>query len=293
MALNELVSVPFLVSIVITCVLVAAVSFLFYNRLHQQTTKITAIMDLMTTLVNEVNSLKVSKSSNEGEECLAQSPGILGEIHKVNIGTPMPFGINVLDPLIDVSEDEDEDDDDQDEDEDEDEDDDMDDEDDGMDEDEDEDEDDGDGMDEDEEKVDIRNKSQGNGKLNMMDISIIGFNLKNSIGDNTIGESEQIEELSDDEIDIDVANLNFEEFAEEHSHDDRKNELSLLSAAMTQAACANIKSESKIIEIGEQDVTDYTKYTTSELRKIAFSRGLIGDNDKSAKNKLIKLISQQ
>ena len=93
-----------------------------------------------------------------------------------------------------------------------------------------------------------------------------------------------MEELSDSEVDIDVSNLNFEQFAEDNLNDG-------VDASKLEEDIA-VKGESKIIEIGEQDVTDYSKYTTSELRKIAFSRWLIGDNDKRAKNKLIKLLSQ-
>ena len=67
MAIKELVSLPFLVSIVITCVLVAAVSFLFYNKIQQQSAKISAIMDLTTTLVAEVNGLKLGSMQSGGQ----------------------------------------------------------------------------------------------------------------------------------------------------------------------------------------------------------------------------------
>ena len=114
MALKELVSVPFLVSIVITCVLVAAVSFLFYNKIQQQSAKIGAIMDLTTTLVSEINSLKTTGNRGSGSGELSQPldnntleeefVGVKDNIHTVNIDVPFMTGaVEVLDPLIDVS----------------------------------------------------------------------------------------------------------------------------------------------------------------------------------------------
>ena len=76
--------------------------------------------------------------------------------------------------------------------------------------------------------------------------------------------------------------MSFEKFAEEND------EQGLTSVPDEELG---IKNESKVIEIGDQDVTDYSKYTVTELRKMAFSRGMIGDNEKPNKNKLIKMLS--
>ena len=116
MALSEIFSVPFLLSIVITCILVAAVSFLFYNKLQQQSAKINAIMDLTTTLVSEVNTIKsagpptnITPSNNGGGGDNLEKTVVPGEdVHKIKVNVPyMPLGVDSLDPLIDVSEDDD------------------------------------------------------------------------------------------------------------------------------------------------------------------------------------------
>ena len=52
-----------------------------------------------------------------------------------------------------------------------------------------------------------------------------------------------------------------------------------------------VRNESKIINIMEPDVTDYGKYTVSELRKIAIARGIIEDGEKPKKTRLIELLS--
>jgi|SaaInlV_150m_DNA_5_1039734.scaffolds.fasta_scaffold01551_4 hypothetical protein len=303
MALKELVSVPFLVSVVITCVLVAAVSFLFYNKIQQQSAKIDAIMDLTTTLVSEINSLKTTGNHGSGSGELYQPldnstleeefVGVKDNIHTVNIDVPFMTGAaEVLDPLIDVSEDEngessdefesntessdesdasaredDEDDDDEDDDDDDEDDD-------------DEDDDDDDDDDEDDDKDTRQN-----------DIKII-----KSIQDIDEDEEEEtgiqvsnlssLEEVSvdgSDDLGIDVSTLNFESFSSENDG------IEGLTSVPDEEL--DINPESKVIEIGEQDITDYSKFTVTELRKVAFSRGMIGDNEKPNKNKLIKMLS--
>ena len=273
MAIQELVSIPFLVSIVITCVLVAAVSFLFYNKMQQQSAKISAIMDLTTTLVSEVNSIKSSEHAGIGSRggvdnsqgnTLEEPTGLMNDIHKVDMKVPfMTGGMDVLDPLIDVSEDEEGESSDEVESNTETSDDDTDDE---------EDDDDDEEDDDDDEEDDDENVNRVE-ELDSDDASDKKFSNIADIDEDEVLEVE-VEELQDNASDlgIDVTNLNFENFAEEDEE-------------------IRLKSESKVIEIGEQDVTDYSKYTVSELRKVAFSRGLIGDNEKPNKNKLIKILS--
>jgi hypothetical protein len=277
MAIQELVSIPFLVSIVITCVLVAAVSFLFYNKMQQQSAKISAIMDLTTTLVSEVNSLKSSEhagiggrggvESNSQGNTLEEPTGLMNDIHKVDMKVPfMTGGIDVLDPLIDVSEDEEG----ESSDEVESNTDTIDDDTDGDNEEDDEDEED----EEDDEDEEDEEDDEDENRVVELDSDDASDKKFSNIADIDEDEVLEVEELQDDTSDlgIDLTNLNFEKFAEEDEE-------------------MGLKSESKVIEIGEQDVTDYSKYTVAELRKVAFSRGLIGDNEKPNKNKLIKMLS--
>ena len=298
MALKELVSVPFLVSVVITCVLVAAVSFLFYNKIQQQSAKIDAIMDLTTTLVSEINSLKTTGNHGSGSGELYQPldnstleeefVGVKDNIHTVNIDVPFMTGaVEVLDPLIDVSEDENgessdefesntessdesdngapEDDSDKDDSEDDDED--------------DEDDDDEDDDDED----DARDDEDDNIKIIK---SIADIDEDNEEDITQVSNLSSLEEGSaggTDDLGIDLSTLNFEKFSSENDN------IEGLTSVPDEEL--DIQTDSKVIEIGEQDITDYSKFTVTELRKVAFSRGMIGDNEKPNKNKLIKMLS--
>ena len=291
MALKELVSVPFLVSIVITCVLVAAVSFLFYNKIQQQSAKIGAIMDLTTTLVSEINSLKTTGNRGSGSGELSQPldnntleeefVGVKDNIHTVNIDVPFMTGaVEVLDPLIDVSEDENgessdefesntessdesdngapEDDSDKD---------------DSEDDDEDEDDDDDDARDDEDDNIKIIKSIADIDEDNEEDITQVS-NLS-SLEEGSAGGT--------DDLGIDLSTLNFEKFSSENDN------IEGLTSVPDEEL--DIQTDSKVIEIGEQDITDYSKFTVTELRKVAFSRGMIGDNEKPNKNKLIKMLS--
>ena len=107
MGLSDVFGPTFIVSLAICCILVGAVSFLFYNKLQQQSAKISAIMDLTTTLVAEVNVMKNSPP-------MASMMGGMGgmppafipqetNIHAVKMD--IPDVKSSLDPLIEVSED--------------------------------------------------------------------------------------------------------------------------------------------------------------------------------------------
>ena len=293
MALKELVSVPFLVSIVITCVLVAAVSFLFYNKIQQQSAKIGAIMDLTTTLVSEINSLKTTGNRGSGSGELSQPldnntleeefVGVKDNIHTVNIDVPFMTGaVEVLDPLIDVSEDEngessdefesntessDESDNGAPED----------------DSDKDDSEDDEDDEDDDDDEDDARDDEDDNIKIIK---SIADIDEDNEEDITQVSNLSSLEEGSaggTDDLGIDLSTLNFEKFSSENDN------IEGLTSVPDEEL--DIQTDSKVIEIGEQDITDYSKFTVTELRKVAFSRGMIGDNEKPNKNKLIKMLS--
>ena len=290
MALSEIFSVPFLLSIVITCILVAAVSFLFYNKLQQQSAKINAIMDLTTTLVSEVNTIKsagpptnITPSNNGGGGDNLEKTVVPGEdVHKIKVNVPyMPLGVDSLDPLIDVSEDDDGESSDG-----------LDSSDEDSDEEADDSEEESDSDDNDSEE---HGDSEEDGDNEDSKVKIIqslnsdmlsNIDISDNIADiNDIDEdSPRVEELSEEDIEVDTTNLDFEKVALEQDNEELES---------VPDEDIGIKSESKVIEIGEQDLTDYSKYTVTELRKIAFSRGLIGDNEKPTKNKLIKILSPQ
>ena len=51
-------SFSFMLTIAITCIIVATTSFLLFNRLQQYAIQLDAMMDLVTTVVDEVNKIK-------------------------------------------------------------------------------------------------------------------------------------------------------------------------------------------------------------------------------------------
>ena len=289
MALSDVFGASFIVSLAICCILVGAVSFLFYNKLQQQSAKISAIMDLTTTLVAEVNVMKNNPSMASTFGMGGIPPAFIPEdtsIHAVKMDIPSMK--SSLDPLIEVSEDgdnlsEDEDsessediedieelqsDDNEEGDEDDGEEEEEEDEEDEDEEDEDEDEEDED-EDEDIEEIDVDDSA----KLNIEDI-----------------------DEEDSDLGIDVSNLNFEKHAEIHdviSDDKRIIDVGeeIISEINPIPTSSETVAQSKIINIMEPDVTDYGKYTVAELRKIAIARGIIEDGEKPKKTRLIELLS--
>ena len=56
--MSEVFSYSFVLTIAITMVLIGAVAFILYNKMQQQSMKISAVMDLVTSVVKEVEVLK-------------------------------------------------------------------------------------------------------------------------------------------------------------------------------------------------------------------------------------------
>lgn len=275
MALSEVFSFSFILSLAITCILVGAVSFLFYNKLQQQTAKISAIMDLTTTIVTELNAIKMREGMVKPTTIPLDS-----NIHSVKMDVPV---VNSnLEPLIEVSDDENKN---------------SDSEDDSERESESEYENKGESEDESEDECEDESEDESEGEID--DES----DDEEDIEEKDEPDNQSMEELqiNSDLGELDIKNLNFEKASGFLETDNSSKVIELNSEALDEITSIpiddnsveqdDVVNDSKIINITEPDNTDYTKYTVNELRNIARARGLIGENEKPKKPKLIDLLS--
>ena len=277
MALSEVFSFSFILSLAITCILVGAVSFLFYNKLQQQTAKISAIMDLTTTIVTELNAIKMREGMVKPTTVPLDS-----NIHSVKMDVPV---VNSnLEPLIEVSDDENKN---------------SDSEDDSESESEGEGESEGEDECDDESDDEIEGESEGESEGECDD----EIDDEEDIEEKDEPDNQSMEELqiNSDLGELDIKNLNFEKASGFLETDNSSKVIELNSEALDEITSIpiddnsveqdDVVNDSKIINITEPDNTDYTKYTVNELRNIARARGLIGENEKPKKPKLIDLLS--
>jgi len=260
--MSEIFNFSFVLTLAITMVLVGAISFILYNKIEQQSVKMKAMMDLVTSVVSEVNNLKTGSGDLD-------IPPLDGNWNETNDDTRENITLSSDDvammnvemlnsdsKLIDVSDGEnnyEEDDDEVDSDEEGD----SDDEDDDEDEEEEEEEDDEDDDDEDDDEDDD----------NEEDVDEEDENKKM-----------ENEDIKDSEPESKIISLK-DELIEEVDIDGVIND-----------------GDSKILVIPEGDTTiDYTKLTTSELKKLAVEKGLINESKSKnmKKNKLVEMLSMQ
>jgi cobalamin biosynthesis protein CobT len=264
--MSEIFNFSFVLTLAITMVLVGAISFILYNKIEQQSVKMKAMMDLVTSVVSEVNTLKTGSGDldippldgnwnetnddiNDIRENITLSSD---DVAMMNVEM-----LNSDSKLIDVSDGENnyEEDDDEVDSDDEDDSDDEEEEDEEEDEDEEEEEDDDD---EDEEDEDEDNEEDGDEE-----------------NENKMMENE---DNKDNEPESKIISLK-DELIEELDIDGVIND-----------------GDSKILVIPEGDTTiDYTKLTTSELKKLAVEKGLVNETKSKnmKKNKLVEMLSMQ
>ena len=255
MALSEVFSFSFILSLAITCILVGAVSFLFYNKLQQQTSKISAIMDLTTTIVTELNAIKMREGMVKPTTIPLDS-----NIHSVKMDVPV---VNSnLEPLIEVSDDENKNSD-----------------------------------------SECESESEDENEVESEDESDDESDDEEDIEEKDEPDNQSVEELQNDSDlgELDIKNLNFEKASGILETDNSNKVIELNSETLDEITSIpiddssvehdDVATDSKIINITEPDNTDYTKYTVNELRNIARARGLIGENEKPKKPKLIDLLS--
>ena len=256
--MSEVFNFSFVLTLAITMILVGAISFILYNKIEQQSIKMKAMMDLVTSVVAEVNTLKdtigvvgdgdleippLNGSSNWNDtdktpENVTLTPE---DVAMMNVGN-----FDSESNLIDVSDGETVEDDEDEYDEDEDE---------GDEEDEEEEEDEDEDEDEDDEE-----------------------------------DEEDEEELSELQ-DIDVTPITIDPHASESKIINLKEEI--IEDVVTDGVVS--EGDSKLLVMPEGDTTiDYTKLTTSELKKMVVEKGLVEESKSKnmKKSKLIEMLSE-
>jgi len=259
MALSDFVSIPFLLCLGINLILIGLLGMYFTHKFVDQNHKISSMLEVVSTMAEEMNFVRghlqmLTFNMGGGNPTFQNQMSNVREKDKTN--------------LINVSDDEDED-----------EDDDYDDED-----DEDDDEDDNDDDDEDN-KTTIPDVIEI-GETNEVKIINFGETLnineeKNIDIDNDIDELDDLDELDDSDLDDDK---------EDDKDEDNDN---VENKAVKEMNLDFIKSidisseETKNIE----NLVDYKKMSLNQLKKIAFSKGLITETTpKVTKNSILKLL---
>jgi hypothetical protein len=265
MALSDILTVPFLISLGITLLLVGVVGFFFAQRLQEQNHKITSMFGLVTTMAEEMNFMRgrLQMMSYQGplsSNPMAQQQQSFGDLEEEN--------------LIPVSDDDSDDDSD-----------------DELEEEEDEDEE--DEEDDDEEDEDNHNALESEIIELSHDpsggVKVINFaemlQSTNDLEDNNsedLDELDEIEELDDDSVSSEQNGSG----ESEDNQEENKNNNSELEFIKTIDI-------SNLEESGEKKTIDYKKMSLNRLKEIALAKGLIGENSKATKNAILKLLGYE
>jgi hypothetical protein len=255
MALSDILTVPFLISLGITLLLVGVVGFFFAQRLQEQNHKISSMFGLVTTMAEEMNFIRGRLQMMSYQGPMTQQSGQNFEDQEL-----------AEENLIPVSDDEDEDDDEDLEDDDEDED------------EEDEDED-------DEEDMVIELSHDPNGGVKVINFAeLLQSTEEPEENDNNSEDLGDLDELDDIE-DLEEEN----DDSEQNGSDD--SELKQLNTSDLEF----IKSIdiSNLEESGDKNNIDYKKMSLNKLKEIAVAKGLVTENSKATKNAILKLLGSE
>jgi len=257
MALSDILTVPFLISLGITLLLVGIVGFFFAQRLQEQNHKITSMFGLVTTMAEEMNFIRGRMQMMSYQGPLTQG----GEKPTQN------FGNLEEENLIPVSDGESEEDDDEDLDDD--------DEDDDAEEDE-EDED----EDEEHEVIELSHDPSGGVKvINFAEmLQSTEEPEENDNNSEELGDLDEIEDLDDESVDT------------EENNSDNSDSKKMKSSDLEFIKSIDI---SNLEESGEKNTVDYKKMSLNKLKEIAVSKGLLNDNSKATKNAILKLLGSE
>jgi len=276
MALSDIFTVSFLVSLGITLLLVGLLGMFFVQRLQEQNHKMASMLGLVSTMAEELNFIRgrlqmMSYVPQTGGGPLSQQQ-------------PTFLSTNESDNLIPVSDGEDN----------------SDDEDDSEEEDDESEEDEEEGSEESsvlEFNTPIENIIELNPNNNAQTVKIINFGeLVNSQSENTnedLEDLDEIQELDDmDDLDDDSAGESDDEENVVNIEAEKEEEL---SENITQDNLSFIKSIdiSNLEEQSESGSVDYKKMSMAKLKSIAVAKGLIQENSKATKNAILKMLSSE
>jgi hypothetical protein len=290
MAITDIFSTSLLISLAICLLLVGSVFMYFNQKISEQNHKITSMFDLVSTMAEEVNSVKYHVQVVAGRVGIPmgmqppqnpQNPQSLQQSHQ----PVMNGGINQFNPnsnLITISEDEEDDsDDDSDDDESDDEDssDDSDDDDDNDSDDENDSDDDNDSDDEEENensednnKQDITINEEDDEDLDIENLENLNFE---SVADLPHLPSNEASTLNDSDI-KNLKKININISSNDNEHDEEEIEFE--------------SEDVSDINIKNVEVLDYKKLSLNKLRSIVTEKGVVTDASKLKKHELLKLL---
>lgn len=261
MALSDILTVPFLISLGISLLLVGVVGFFFAQRLQEQNHKITSMFGLVTTMAEEMNFMRgrLQMMSYQGplsSNPMAQQQQSFGDLEEEN-----------LIPVSDGENDNDESDDDE------------------LDEDDESDDESADESDDESlehEVIELSHDPSGG-------VKVINFaemlQSTNDLEDNNsedLDELDEIEELDDDSV---SSEQNGSGESEDNQQENKNNNSDLEFIKTIDI--------SNLEESGEKNTIDYKKMSLNRLKEIALAKGLIGENSKATKNAILKLLGYE
>jgi hypothetical protein len=294
MALSDFMSVPFLICLGITLILVGVVGFYFTQKMQEQNHKISSMMGLVSTMAEEMNYMR-SRLIMASQNNFQQHPGT----DITNIMPNMTGGQNTdtNDKLIDVSDGEDESDEDSDS---------------GEDSDSDEESD----CDSDEESDSDCDSHKSKTNINILDNVVANINIEDLLDVNntikiinfdealnaTTGEDINIENDSES-IDDSLGDSDSDSGSDDDSDDDGEkpnninltqisNDSQLFNPELLKVIDISTISDESIKEKNDSNI-DYKKMSLNKLRDIIISKKLVSDPSKLKKNEMLKLLGSE
>ena len=297
MALSDFMSVPFLICLGITLILVGVVGFYFTQKMQEQNHKISSMMGLVSTMAEEMNYMR-SRLIMASQNNFQQHPGT--DINNITPNMTGGQNTDTNDKLIDVSDGEDE----------------SDEESDCGDSCEDSDSDEESDCDSDEDSDCDSHQSKTN--INILDNVIANINIEDLLDVNntikiinfdealnaTTGEDINIENDSESIDDsLGDSDSDSDSGSDDDSDDDGEktnninltqisNDSQLFNPELLKVIDISTISDESIKEKNDSNI-DYKKMSLNKLRDIIVSKKLVSDPSKLKKNEMLKLLGSE
>ena len=295
MALSDFMSVPFLICLGITLILVGVVGIYFTQKMQEQNHKISSMMGLVSTMAEEMNYMR-SRLIMASQNNFQQHPST--DINNITPNMTGGQNTDTNDKLIDVSDGEDE----------------SDEESDCGDSCEDSDSDEESDCDSDEDSDCDSHKSKTN--INILDNVVANINIEDLLDVNntikiinfdealnaTTGEDINIENDSES-IDDSLGDSDSDSGSDDDSDDDGEktnninltqisNDSQLFNPELLKVIDISTISDESIKEKNDSNI-DYKKMSLNKLRDIIVSKKLVSDPSKLKKNEMLKLLGSE
>lgn len=281
MALSDIFTVPFLVSLGITLLLVGLLGMFFVQRLQEQNHKMASMLGLVSTMAEELNFIRGRL------QMMSYAPQTGGVPLSQQQQTP---DVDNLIPVSDGDEESDSDDESESDEDDE-------------DEDEDENSEESSVL---EFNASINNVIELNPTDNAQTVKIINFGdlvaaSNTEIANEDLEDLDEVQELDDmDDLDGEGESESDSEIDAENNEEE-DNVINLvavqeeLAEKVTHENLSFIKSIdiSNLEEQSESGSVDYKKMSMTKLKSIAVAKGLIQENSKATKNAILKMLSSE